>query len=43
MLKENCRNCAALIDGDDGEGICDETQKNVERLECCPEVNKNER
>ena len=35
--KERCSNCFALVEGDDGEWVCDECEKNCEDIMKCPE------
>lgn len=37
MTKEYCSNCICLVEGDNGEWICDECQKAVEEITECPE------
>ena len=40
MTKEFCRDCFFLVGGNNGEWICDETQKEVETMDYCPETQK---
>lgn len=35
--KERCSNCFALVEGDHGEWVCDECEKNCEDVMECPE------
>ena len=37
MEREFCRHCVALVAGDNDEWICDETGKEVEEMDYCPE------
>lgn len=36
MNKDRCRDCAALVEIN-GEWVCDEQNKPVDEVECCPE------
>ena len=38
MTREFCTDCFFLVEGDNGEWICDETQKEVETMDYCPET-----
>jgi hypothetical protein len=35
--KERCRDCICLVQGDNGEWICDEKQMEINSVERCPE------
>ena len=37
MTREFCTDCVCLVEGDNGEWICDECQMPVEEVEKCPE------
>ena len=37
MTREFCRDCVCLVEGDNGEWVCDECQKTVEEVTECPE------
>lgn len=37
MTREFCANCICLVEGDNGEWVCDECQKTVEEVTECPE------
>lgn len=37
-MKERCQDCACLIEGEDGEWVCDETGKRCIDIEKCPEL-----
>ena len=38
MTREFCRDCICLVEGDNGEWICDETQKEISTMDYCPET-----
>lgn len=40
MTREFCRDCICLVEGDNGEWVCDECQKTVEEVAECPESEK---
>ena len=37
MTREFCENCICLVEGDNGEWVCDECQQTVEEVAECPE------
>lgn len=37
MKKEYCQDCVCLVEGDNGEWVCDECQKPIDEVEYCPE------
>ena len=37
MNRKDCRDCVCLIEGDNGEWICDECEMIVEKVKICPE------
>lgn len=37
MKREFCMDCVCLVEGTNGEWVCDECQKTVEEVEVCPE------
>ncbi len=37
MRREDCMHCWYLVEGDEGEWVCDEEEMNVEEVERCPE------
>lgn len=37
MRREDCMNCVCLVKGENAEWICDECQKEIEKVEVCPE------
>jgi hypothetical protein len=38
MNNKHCQNCVALVEGPQGEWICDEKQKPISEIEICPET-----
>lgn len=38
MTRNFCRDCICLVEGDNGEWVCDECQKTVEEVTECPET-----
>lgn len=42
MKKCNCENCVCLVEGNNGEWICDEVNKPIEEVKHCPEGIKEE-
>ena len=38
MKRESCADCVCLVEGDNGEWICDECGKEVETINNCPET-----
>ena len=37
MNKCDCANCVCLVEGINGEWVCDEVNKNIEDIKHCPE------
>ena len=37
MNRKDCKDCVCLVEGDNGEWICDECQQEVEKVTICPE------
>lgn len=37
MNKCDCVNCVCLVEGINGEWVCDEVNKNIEDIKHCPE------
>ena len=37
MNKCDCANCVCLVEGINGEWVCDEVNKNIENIKHCPE------
>ena len=37
MTKCMCENCVCLVEGTNGEWVCDECQKPIEEVRHCPE------
>lgn len=40
MKKCDCANCICLVEGNNGEWICDEVGKPIEKIENCPEASE---
>lgn len=38
MKRESCVDCISLVEGENGEWICDECQKCIEEIKRCPET-----
>lgn len=37
MTREDCRDCACLVCGKEGQWVCDECEKEITLIEKCPE------
>ena len=37
MLKEDCKDCVCLVEGDNGKWVCDEVDRNIKDINECPE------
>jgi len=37
MKKSDCKNCACLVEGEDGEWICEQLNEYIGTIQTCPE------